>query len=57
MKFGQFMYYYKIKLFIRKNIFACLFSVHNTIILSRHEQVLSKKSAKDGAWKLVSDPF
>ena len=24
---------------IRKNIFACLFSVHNTIILSRHEQV------------------
>ena len=25
---------------IRKNIFACLFSVHNIIILSRHEQVL-----------------
>ena len=24
---------------IRKNIFACLFGVHNTIILSRHEQV------------------
>ena len=24
---------------IRKNIFACLFSVHNTISLSRHEQV------------------
>ena len=24
---------------IRKNIFACLFSVHNTINLSRHEQV------------------
>ena len=23
---------------IRKNIFACLFSVHNTISLSRHEQ-------------------
>ena len=23
----------------RKNIFACLFSVHNTISLSRHEQV------------------
>ena len=28
------------KLFIiRKNIFPCLFSVHNTISLSRHEQV------------------
>ena len=25
--------------YIRKNIFACLFSVHNTISLSRHEQV------------------
>ena len=25
----------------RKNIFACLFSVHNTISLSRHEQVCS----------------
>ena len=24
---------------IRKNVFACLFSVHNTISLSRHEQV------------------
>ena len=24
---------------IRKNIFACLFSVHNTISLSCHEQV------------------
>ena len=24
---------------IRKNIFACLFSVHNTMSLSRHEQV------------------
>ena len=24
---------------VRKNIFACLFSVHNTISLSRHEQV------------------
>ena len=24
--------------FIRKNIFACLFSVHNTISLSHHEQ-------------------
>ena len=23
---------------MRKNIFACLFSVHNTIGLSRHEQ-------------------
>ena len=28
------------KLFICKNIFACLFSVHNTIGLSRHEQVV-----------------
>ena len=27
------------KLLIRKNIFACLFSIHNTISLSRHEQV------------------
>ena len=26
-------------LVILKNIFACLFSVHNTISLSRHEQV------------------
>ena len=24
---------------IRKNIFACLFSVHNTLSFSRHEQV------------------
>ena len=24
---------------LRKNIFACLFSVHNTISLTRHEQV------------------
>ena len=24
---------------LRENIFACLFSVHNTISLSRHEQV------------------
>ena len=24
---------------IRKNIFACLFSIHNTISLSRYEQV------------------
>ena len=23
----------------RKNIFACLFNIHNTISLSRHEQV------------------
>ena len=28
-----------IKIDIRKNIFACLFSVHNAISLSRHEQV------------------
>ena len=28
-----------LSLFVRKNIFACLFSVHNTISLSRHEQV------------------
>ena len=28
---------------IRKNIFACLFSVHNTISLSRHEQVCSMR--------------
>ena len=27
------------KFCIRKTIFACLFSVHNTISLSRHEQV------------------
>ena len=26
-------------IYVRKNIFACLFSVHNTITLSRHEQV------------------
>ena len=25
-------------LLIRENLFACLFSVHNTISLSRHEQ-------------------
>ena len=24
---------------LRKNIFACLFSIHNVISLSRHEQV------------------
>ena len=24
---------------MRKNIFACLFSIHNTISISRHEQV------------------
>ena len=27
----------------RKNIFACLFSIHNTISLSRHEQVCFSK--------------
>ena len=27
------------KYLLRKNIFACLFSIHNTISLSRHEQV------------------
>ena len=27
------------EMFIRKNIFACLFSVHNTISLASHEQV------------------
>ena len=26
-------------LFLSKNIFACSFSIHNTISLSRHEQV------------------
>ena len=44
---------------IPKNIFACLFSVHNTISLSRHEQVcliLVCKVCKDdntvrNAWK------
>ena len=29
----------KNNIFICKNIFACLFSIHNTISLSRHEQV------------------
>ena len=29
----------KHKSVVRKNIFACLFSVHNTISLSCHEQV------------------
>ena len=28
-----------VKFDIRKNIFTCLFSIHNTISLSRHEQV------------------
>ena len=28
-----------LRITIRKNIFACLFSVHNKISLSRHEQV------------------
>ena len=32
----QFMY---ILVVVPKNIFACLLSVHNTISLSRHEQV------------------
>ena len=31
-----------------KNIFACLFSVHNTISLSRHEQVLINYCIKTG---------
>ena len=31
--------YYRNVCYIRKNIFACLFSVHNTISLSCHEQV------------------
>ena len=33
------VYYKRFGNDIRKNIFACLFSVHNTISLSRHEQV------------------
>ena len=31
--------FFELLIFIRKNIFACLFSVHNTISLSLHEQV------------------
>ena len=33
------VYYKRFGNDIRKNIFTCLFSVHNTISLSRHEQV------------------
>ena len=28
---------------VRKNIFACLFSIHNTISLSRHERALTSQ--------------
>ena len=31
---------------VRKNIFACLFSIHNTISLSRHEQVCWEHHAR-----------
>ena len=31
---------------ISKNIFACLFSIHNIISLSRHEQVCCKTERK-----------
>ena len=34
-----FIFVLKLKTNIGKNIYACLFSVHNTISLSRHEQV------------------
>ena len=36
---NNFYYFLKEAIIIRKNIFACLFSVHYTISLSRHEQV------------------
>ena len=31
---------------IRENIFACLFSVHNTISLSRHEQQMMRDDGR-----------
>ena len=31
----------KLNIYIRKNIFACLFRVHNTISLSRHEHIVA----------------
>ena len=46
---------------IRKNIFACLFSIHNTISLSRHEQVYLSGLRFEryfpdhrGTWKIMS---
>ena len=30
----------KIQIILRKNVFACLFSVHNILTLSRHEKVV-----------------
>ena len=38
-KYTSFTSKQPIKKGIRKNVFACLFSIHNTISLSRHEQV------------------
>ena len=37
--FKTFIFVLKFKTDIRKNIYACLLNVHNTISLSRHEQV------------------
>ena len=38
-KYTSFTIKQPIKKGIRKNVFACLFSIHNTISLSCHEQV------------------
>ena len=38
--FNNCVKYVVIRLVIRESIFACLFSVHNTISLTRHEQAL-----------------
>ena len=49
---------------IRKNIFACLFSIHNTISLSCHDQVCLSKlrferyfSHHQGMWMIMSHIF
>ena len=45
--------------YLRKNIFACLFSVHNTTSLSSHEQVCfsqSRYSFYPTYWKVTLLP-
>ena len=38
---------YRMYIYIRENIIACLFSVHNTIGLSRHEHKVLKELQAD----------
>ena len=51
----SFPIYHNEYLNIRKNIFACLFSVHNTISLSRHERTFIANLTKAITKIIIAD--